>query len=732
LIAKRYKVYARLRGGMGEVYFCLDQETKQPLALKTPWHEDDDAERAARANERFLREARTWVSLGQHPNIVRCFYLDTVDDQPWLFLEWITAPDRTRTSLRDWIKERGALDLEQALRVALDLCHGLAYAATVQPNLVHRDLKPGNVLIAQDLTAKISDFGLAHRWNGLERRRPSGAGAGTPAYRPPEQWLTGDVDARADIYAVGMILYEMLMAQRPFAAQTLYDLEKAHGEEQPPSLPEPFPADVDAVIQRCMRKRPDERFQTIADLADALGALVRTHLGREPAPPPVPGILTPGDLVNRGNTFVRLKRYPDSLAEYDRALDFDPTFAMALENRGALYWMMEKPDAALADLDRAVQVNPRASGAFYNRSVVLAAQGKLQRALQDLNAALSLAPGHVDAHFNRGNLLRALGLHPQALVDYTRAAALSPRMADAYHNRGLTHVELQDYQAALADFTKAIALNSDLAASYFNRGVVYQILGEDDKALADFDAAIEAKRKFRQAYEQRGTIHHRRGNFQNALEDYTRAILLGPDERVDLYHNRGLVLTEMGEYEDAILNYDHALAVDRHYLPTHLERARALQLAGRTEEARDIAGALLAIGFESAGLHHRLHELFTALGDTESANIALDRARQVEEKYAPAAAELDQVVGAPEGTARDGSNASQEVHVAALEAFHDAATPERIQELLAAYPFMADPSFIAAAERSVSSRRKQGEGGSKRKHAADEARLLWLRTYARL
>ncbi len=353
---------------MGEVYLCLDEETNQPLALKTPWLEEEgDEARATRLNERFLREARTWVALGQHSNIVRCFYLDTIDGQPWLFLEWITAPERKGASLRDLIKERGALELGQALDVALGICHGLAYAGQVRPGLVHRDLKPGNVLIAQDMTAKISDFGLAHRWNGL-KRSGEGGGVGTPAYRPPEQWLSGEVDVRADIYAVGVTLYEMLLAVRPFAGDDEAALRVAHCETPAPDLPDHFPADVNALIQRCLQKEPAARFQTIDEVIAALGAALHANLGREPAAAPMPGVLTAGDLVNRGNTYGRLKRYPDALNEYNEALALEPDFATALENRGALRWMMGEPAAALTDLNRAVQLDPRVRRLLQPRS----------------------------------------------------------------------------------------------------------------------------------------------------------------------------------------------------------------------------------------------------------------------------------------------------------------------------------------------------------------------------
>jgi tetratricopeptide (TPR) repeat protein len=181
----------------------------------------------------------------------------------------------------------------------------------------------------------------------------------------------------------------------------------------------------------------------------------------------------------------------------------------------------------------------------------------------------------------------------------------------------------------------------------------------------------------------------------------------------------------MGDYDLAILNFDHAIAVDRHYLPAHLARAHALRLAGRTDEAKDVCMGLLLLGFESAALHHQLFNLFMDLGDEESAARALEVAQSIERQSGGAQTIWD------EGQA-GGSEAVAPAHVAALQGFHEAATPEEMRQLVTLYPFMADPSFISAAEQSVAQRQAMSEAPSRRQKTADAARLLWLRIYARL
>ena len=222
-IGGRYQVHQALMGGMGEVYLCLDLEQIYPVALKTFQQRYlGDPQRLRRA---FEKEVATWVALEKHPNIVRCFYMDILDNQPLMVLEWIAGEEGKGTDLRGWLRH-GPLDLRTVLDFTIDICRGLVHAQEKQPGLVHRDLKPENILIAQGGLAKVTDFGLAQIIQQTELEldaattgeevdgRQSIVGrkgiAGTPAYMAPEQWRGEPLDERADIYALGCILYEML------------------------------------------------------------------------------------------------------------------------------------------------------------------------------------------------------------------------------------------------------------------------------------------------------------------------------------------------------------------------------------------------------------------------------------------------------------------------------------------------------------------------------------------
>ncbi len=179
-IGGRYQVHQALMGGMGKVYLCLDLEEMHPYALKT----FQQRYQSSTLRTAFEHEVATWVALERHPNIVRCHLMDTLDNQPFMVLEWIAGEEGKGADLRGRLRH-GPLDLKMALEITLDVVYGLIHAQEKQPGLVHRDLKPENILVAQGPQAKITDFGLARivESAGLEIEQ-------TALPLTPSLWLT--------------------------------------------------------------------------------------------------------------------------------------------------------------------------------------------------------------------------------------------------------------------------------------------------------------------------------------------------------------------------------------------------------------------------------------------------------------------------------------------------------------------------------------------------------------
>jgi hypothetical protein len=246
------------RGGMGVVYRAYDLRLKRTVALKlmTPELALDQ-----RFRERFSREAELAMSL-EHPNVVPIHDAGDIDGRLYLAMRYVEGKD-----LRALLHAEGALDQTRALAVCSQV--GNALDAAHAKGLVHRDVKPSNVLLDASEHVYLADFGLTRRLD--EQGGPAGEGrsVGTPAYLAPEQIEGGSIDGRADVYSLGGLLYECLTGEAPFARGSPLAVAWAHLEEEPPSASErrpELPEAIDAVIRKAMAKVPDDRYTSCAAL----------------------------------------------------------------------------------------------------------------------------------------------------------------------------------------------------------------------------------------------------------------------------------------------------------------------------------------------------------------------------------------------------------------------------------------------------------------------------------
>ncbi len=263
-----YEIVAPLgAGGMGEVYRARDPRLDREVAIKVlPAEFSADAERM----RRFDQEGRAAGSL-RHPNIVTVFDVGTEGGMAYVVQELVPGG-----TLRDRLA-KGALPLRETLRIASGIAAGLA--AAHEKGIVHRDLKPENVAIADEGRPQVLDFGLARVTvptdDAAVTGRPTSAGMviGTVGYMAPEQVRGEVVDARADLFALGTMLHEMLSGTRPFSRGSAVETMHAILTEEPPPLPPTVPPGLARVVTRCLEKDPRARFQSARDLAFALDML---------------------------------------------------------------------------------------------------------------------------------------------------------------------------------------------------------------------------------------------------------------------------------------------------------------------------------------------------------------------------------------------------------------------------------------------------------------------------
>ncbi|MFA7323346.1 MAG: Stk1 family PASTA domain-containing Ser/Thr kinase [Candidatus Nanopelagicales bacterium] len=262
MVDGRYLVQARLaRGGMATVYEALDVRLDRVVALKVMHrHLADDPDFVAR----FQREARAAARLS-HPHVVGVFDQGAADGLVYLAMEYV--PGRT---LRDILREFGPLTPEQALVMLDPILEGLAAAHAA--GFVHRDIKPENVLVSDDGRVKVADFGLARAVATSNSSATQGVLIGTVAYLSPEQVERGEADERSDIYAAGILLYEMVTGQVPHAGESPLSVAYQHVNQDvptPSSIRPGIPADVDGLVLTATRRTASQRYQHTQDfLAD--------------------------------------------------------------------------------------------------------------------------------------------------------------------------------------------------------------------------------------------------------------------------------------------------------------------------------------------------------------------------------------------------------------------------------------------------------------------------------
>lgn len=259
-----------LQGGMGIVYITFQASKKQLYAIKTyrkkfTWNEE--------AIRLFKEEAKKWILLGKHPNIVHAYSVEIIEGRPHIFLEYIEG-----CNLRQWLKSP-FLSIENRLDVALQTAHGLEYAFE-KSKIVHRDIKPENIMISLEGCAKVTDFGLAivrptsSDEQLTEEQSRKQTMVGTPLYMAPEQFTDAEnVSTQADIYSFGILLYEMITNTLPFQAENLSLLKELHEKKKPKSPREinsKIPKALDNLVLKCLEKNAKHRFNSFHEIINGL------------------------------------------------------------------------------------------------------------------------------------------------------------------------------------------------------------------------------------------------------------------------------------------------------------------------------------------------------------------------------------------------------------------------------------------------------------------------------
>jgi len=601
-----YKILEKLgEGGMGVVYKAKDTKLDRFVALKFLPHHLSQSEEE---KKRFVHEAKAASAL-DHPNICTVYEIDETEDGQM----FIAMASYEGESLKEKI-ELGPLPIEEAIDIATQISQGLAKAHSKE--IIHRDIKPANLLITEDDVVKIVDFGLA-KLAGRTMLTKEGTTLGTASYMSPEQAQGAGVDHRTDIWALGVVLYEMITGTQPFDG----DYEQAVLYSIMNEDPEPItglrtgvPMDLERIVSKALKKNPAERYQGLDEmLVDLKSVSAKPKAGRtravsKPArkAPLTVGLFilaalvvvgsgivywrqTPSDnAISTQTSMPRLAVLPFTNIRNDSETDF-LGFALADQVIGSLSYLQN------------ILVRPSSSVRRYQDQTL-----DRQTAGADLKVDIILTGNYLkEANTIRLNLelvdvdANEMIWREPIEVEYENAFALQ----DIVSEKVISRLKLQFSQDERARMRSDVSQNP-LAYEYYLRGLSYASTNAGDLlAIEMLTNSIQLDSSYAPAFSELGFRRQRHGNYG----------LAGAQENIKAEQAYQRALSLNGELLDALFNLSS--------LYTEI---------GRTEKAVELARRMLTINPNSALAHYNLGYVYRYAGMLEESEREFDRALKID------------------------------------------------------------------------------------------------------
>lgn len=599
VIGGEWRVLRAMEGGLGLVYAVEQRESGDRRILKAPKRQSDPAVR-----ESFRAEAETWVRLGDHPNIVCAYGVDEFAGQLFVIAELIEPDELGRVSLRDYLSTSVPTPRAVAALTA-DFCYAMAQACA-KGMVAHRDIKPENLLVGATGKLRVTDFGLARamalgstgsgtspdKLGGWHTR--DGKIAGTPPYMAPEQWQAGPQDIRTDIYAFGVVMFEMCYGRRPFVGSSLEDLVAQHLRRQPE-----IPAGVFApVIARCLAKEPNTRYADTSALLVELTRVCREH-GLPLPPKPANSGQKAKELSALARGLSAVGKPEEALQAVRQLVEIEPEVAGHWTEMGRILLQRGDDNAAIAAMERSLALDETRSPAWNNFGLALKRAGKWQEAVFAFDRALDCDPFNTAPMLNSTEPLLQLGQAGQALLRVKRAAEIAPDKFMIWLNMGAVYVDLADKRNAIECLRKAQALAPERSQGDIARSMaVAQALPDESSATALMHTEPAAARRKLEADTRRnprdknvwhnlGLLNLQANDQERARECFARVLELDPKDSFAIC--RLIETSQLLKDIDAVEHWCGVLkGMPNGHMPSIAFRARALVHCDRYEQARNL------------------------------------------------------------------------------------------------------------------------------------------------
>lgn len=448
LIAGKYLVRNVLGGGMGRVYVVeFDDDT---LVLKTILQERGDL-------EIFAEEARTWVRMGIHENIVTARWVDWVSGMLCVAADYVPPQEDGKRTIRDYIGS-GKTSIHQMLRWSAEFCFAMEHALG-RGLIAHRDIKPENLLLGADGKLLVTDFGIS-KATALEWLRTADQAiglkaptSGTPAYMAPEQWRAEQQDFRTDVYAFGVVLFELCFAKQPWVASSISQLRLAH-LASPIEVPDhPLAAIIRRALSKDMADRfasPDELLSKIAEVAQKL---------QVPLPPrPLPANTSRDELMAEASLGHFERDLSRSIAAAEVVTEKWPSYSPGWTQLGRLWHQQNDLVKAREATERSLKIDPTRSAPWNNLGILNSEEGKFAEAEAAYREALVWDSQNAGAMSHLGNCLTRQGKLSEAIDWYERSVQIAPDRYNLWVNLGAGYQQNGDQARGLECLKKALNL----------------------------------------------------------------------------------------------------------------------------------------------------------------------------------------------------------------------------------------------------------------------------------
>ncbi|BDA75079.1 Serine/Threonine protein kinase with TPR repeats [Calothrix sp. PCC 7716] len=605
ILNSRYELDQKLGGGgLGDTYLAFDL-----------WKEDDNRcvvkqLRPGIVNATTLRlfekEAEALSKLGSHDQIPTLWAHFQQDNQFYLVQEFIEGHDLTQEiKLGECWQETDVIKLLQDILEVLDFVH--------QNNVIHRDIKPGNIMRRQDGKIVLIDFGGVKQVKNNPTSRQSSVVIGTPGYMPYEQ-IYNNAQFCSDIYAVGMLAIGALIGENPVDiptdSKTLQPIWRKNTQ-----VSNEF-ADV---LDKMVQFHYVERYESVSELQNILKSFLFTEV----------------DWCQKGESLVKTKNYNEAIIAFKEALSIQQDYPDAINGISWSLYYLRQYNKALAGFKKVLKIYPNNYQALTGCSWVFIKLGNYDEALASSERAIEIQSDYEKAWVSRGGTLIYLGYATEALTVFEQVLGMNPDNVDAWASHAWALIELGRNEEALASCEQAIQRDTDFADAWSNRGVALLKLGNYNEAIACCQRAIKINADEVIYFVNLAWVLYSCGRHDEALANYELELKIKPNDS-KLWTYQGILLCELKKYQQADLSLKTAIKLDSNSALAHLYSGTVLFLSKSVafEQLLELVEQAISIKQGLSNEHLVLAQLYkgiclSKLGKDEDAFATLNKLTNV-------------------------------------------------------------------------------------------------------